>query len=227
MRRSETVVIHQPNLLPRLRVFCKIAQSTTWVVLDNVQYVRREWQNRTSLRFSRCPWRTYWLTAPVQYAPQSTHISDILLHDHGAFRSKVNAALTHSYGSSPHYEWLCAFVDNWLSMDYKSLLDLSEASTTVALEMLEISPRVIRASTMGVLENERSTRLLALSTSCAATTYLCGRGGRRYLNQEIFIQAGIGVTYQEMPDNLIHFADYSFLDYVAHHGPEALKQLHQ
>ncbi|MFE6746426.1 WbqC family protein [Kitasatospora purpeofusca] len=41
--------IHRPNLLPRLSVMAKILAADVWVVLDDVQYARRDYQHRARL----------------------------------------------------------------------------------------------------------------------------------------------------------------------------------
>lgn len=41
--------IHQPNLLPRLSTLAKIASCDVWIVLDDVQFVRRDYQHRARL----------------------------------------------------------------------------------------------------------------------------------------------------------------------------------
>ena len=44
------VSVHQPQYLPWLGYFDKIAKSDVFVFLDNVQYKRREFQNRNKIR---------------------------------------------------------------------------------------------------------------------------------------------------------------------------------
>ena len=52
--------IHQPNFLPRLSTLAKVCAADIWVILDDVQFSRRDYQNRCSrppaadLR-DRCP----------------------------------------------------------------------------------------------------------------------------------------------------------------------------
>ncbi|CAN3978238.1 WbqC family protein [Kitasatospora purpeofusca] len=41
--------IHQPNLLPRLSVLAKILAADVWVVLDDVQHARRDYQHHARL----------------------------------------------------------------------------------------------------------------------------------------------------------------------------------
>ncbi|MFE7111305.1 WbqC family protein [Streptomyces sp. NPDC057575] len=37
--------IHQPNLLPRLSTVAKILAADVWIVLDDVQFARRDFQH--------------------------------------------------------------------------------------------------------------------------------------------------------------------------------------
>lgn len=76
---TKTVVIHQPNFLPRIKVLIKIMLSDVWVIYDNVQYVRREWQNRVFLRDSQQ--REVLFTAATQKADFHEQINRILLYD--------------------------------------------------------------------------------------------------------------------------------------------------
>ena len=57
------VAIHQPNFLPRPKVLDKILSADLTIWLDNVQYVRREWQNRALVRDSSGG--HHWLSVPV------------------------------------------------------------------------------------------------------------------------------------------------------------------
>lgn len=41
--------IHQPNLFPRLITLAKLFATDYWIVLDDVQFTRRDYQHRTRL----------------------------------------------------------------------------------------------------------------------------------------------------------------------------------
>ena len=57
------VAIHQPHYLPWLGYMDKLDQAEAFVVLDTVQFVRREHQNRNRIREAN-GWM--WLTVPVK-----------------------------------------------------------------------------------------------------------------------------------------------------------------
>ncbi|MEV6297119.1 WbqC family protein [Streptomyces sp. NPDC051896] len=41
--------IHQPNLFPRLSTLAKLYTADQWIVLDDVQFARRDYQHRARL----------------------------------------------------------------------------------------------------------------------------------------------------------------------------------
>ena len=41
--------VHQPNFLPWLGFFAKVAQSDIYVVMDNVQFTKNCWTNRVKI----------------------------------------------------------------------------------------------------------------------------------------------------------------------------------
>ena len=67
------VTILQPSYLPWLGFFEQMSRSDKFVLLDDVQYTRRDWRNRNRIRV-RENW--IWLTVPVQ---QKSHFSQSLL----------------------------------------------------------------------------------------------------------------------------------------------------
>ncbi len=61
--------IHQPNFLPRLATLAKLFAADYWIVLDDVQFARRDYQHRARLADLDAPARHRWLTIPT-HLPQ-------------------------------------------------------------------------------------------------------------------------------------------------------------
>ncbi|MEU6485676.1 WbqC family protein [Streptomyces sp. NPDC046887] len=58
--------IHQPNLFPRLSTLAKLYAADCWIVLDDVQFARRDYQHRARLAALRDPRQRQWLTLPTR-----------------------------------------------------------------------------------------------------------------------------------------------------------------
>jgi hypothetical protein len=44
-----TCAIHQPNFFPRLSTIAKLYTADAWIILDDVQFARRDYQHRCRL----------------------------------------------------------------------------------------------------------------------------------------------------------------------------------
>ncbi len=226
---APVAVIHQPNFAPRLKVLQKIVAGDIWVVLDTVQYVGREWQNRCRLRHLDRAHRAFWLTIPV-HRPQgrATVISQVAVVDVARSKRLVERSVQTAYGRSVHAGWLREFVRRLVATPASSLTELATGSVTAALAMLGLTRRPRLASDLSAAVDP-TDRLVDLCCAVGARSYLTGSGGLRYLDPTRFARAGIAVGAQRWeppaPPARHPEAGYeqvSFLDYVARRGPDAL-----
>ena len=63
MSKNNIIVIHQPDLIPWIGFFDRLIKSDIFVVLDNVQYIRRGWHHRDKIKTAS---GSTWLTVPVK-----------------------------------------------------------------------------------------------------------------------------------------------------------------
>lgn len=221
------LAIHQPNLFPRLKVLQKIASSDAWVILDDVQYVSREWQNRAYLRYLRDPRRGFWLTLPVHAARgRASRIGELKVVDLGRFKNKAKISLDRCYGRSRFWSWIEHYYELWAAHSVESLDTAAALSSTLCLSLLRIPVNVVRSSRISVA-GYRSERLAGISAAVGAQVYIAGSGSRNYLEEAPFAELGISVAWQEWMTPTLHggldWRDVSFLDYVARYGPDRLR----
>ncbi|MFD4769906.1 WbqC family protein [Streptomyces niveus] len=86
--------IHQPNLFPRLTTLAKLFAADYWIVLDDVQFTRRDYQHRARLGALEEPDRRQWLTVPTHLPHgRRTLIRDALIDDPGRARRSTAGML--------------------------------------------------------------------------------------------------------------------------------------
>jgi len=91
---------HQPQYLPWLGFFDKLAQADVFVLLDNVQFRKNEWQNRNRIKG---PGGAQWITVPVRHRFPQT-IAEVELIESQPWRRKHLRALETNYGKAPFFE---------------------------------------------------------------------------------------------------------------------------
>ncbi|MFE2724070.1 WbqC family protein [Kitasatospora sp. NPDC059327] len=217
--------IHQPNLLPRLSVMAKILAADVWVVLDDVQHARRDYQHRARLGALNGD-ATRWLSLPTSLPNgRATLIRDARLTDPARSRRQVEGILREQYRASPFWhafaERLRLLLDQFDTTDRTA--QITEASTVLLLDELGWSGRVVRSSDLAARVG-RTQRLVDLCLAVGAGTYLCGTGGSKYIETGRFADAGIGVRLFTVPDTGVWTGAraLSAVHGLLVHGPEAV-----
>jgi hypothetical protein len=199
--RQVVCAIHQPNFFPRLSTLTKLFRADHWIVLDDVQFTRRDYQHRARVAPLHHPQDSQWLHLAVHLPDgRATRINDAVVVNADKGRRRTAMMLRERYRSSPHWPGLAEAIDQVLTAmrTTDQLSAITEASTLALLRLLGWSGTVTRSSAT-TCRSERSQRLADLAVAVDATTYLCGRGGMRYLNPTGFHQACVGVVPLRLP----------------------------
>lgn len=185
--------VHQPQYLPWLGYFDKIAKSDAFVFLDCVQYKRREFQNRNKIRLQDAG---RWLTVPVVYKGHSREKIGRILIDNGSdWQRKHWGSIKSGYSAAPFFKEHSDFFEEVYSREWVRLADLNIHIIKYILEYLKIDAPLYYESRIGT-SLEATDRILELCKKVGADTYLSGSGGKDYLEEEKFSRAGIKLEYQ-------------------------------
>ena len=229
--KAKRLVIHQPNFLPRLKVLQKIIAGDQWVVLDDVQFVIREWQNRSRIRFLKQPEKEFWITIPVHRPNgQKSLIKTIMILEPSRTKDNIYQSIWHAYRRSDFWDWIDEYSTTTLQYMKNDFTKICMQSTLICLSMLGIQRPTLLSSTLNT-SGRKSGKLLEICEVLNAEVYLCGSGGHSYLNENAFRVRNIKVEFQSwLPpsftskDENVSWRDISFLDFVARYGPDALKE---
>jgi hypothetical protein len=179
--------------MPWLGYLDKMDRCDVFVFLDNVQYKKNEYQNRNRIKTAH-GWQ--WLTVPTHYKfPQK--INEVPVDNSANWRTKHHHALLTNYGKSPFYKKYIEYFIELYQQDWHLLSDFNMASVILLRDLLGIQTKTIIASEMDGVRDDPSQRLVDLCMRLGADTYLAGTDGIRYMDVDVFRDAGIKVTFQE------------------------------
>lgn len=184
---------HQPQYLPWLGYFHKIASSDKFLFLDCVQYKKREFQNRNKIR---TPQGFLWLTVPVLTKGRyDQFLKEVEIDNTGDWAKSHWLALRTNYTRASHFHTYAPFFEETYARRWTRLVDLSIHIIQFLLKCFEIRTELLMESEIGT-EGKATERLIKLALKLEATTYLSGLGGKEYLEEDQFRKAGIGLVYQ-------------------------------
>jgi len=187
------VAIHQPQFMPWLGYFEKMDRADCFVLLDNVQFKKNEWQNRNRIKTAQ---GAQWLTVPVTFSFPA-RIDEVEVNDGVNWRNKHLQALRTNYAKAPHWEEMRESLEGFYERDWERLVEVNLASIGLLRKALGIDTELVIASDMDELSQEPTQRLVDICRKAGADTYLSGVDGAQYMEMERFAEAGIEVVFQE------------------------------
>lgn len=181
--------------MPWLGFFHKIALADVYVILDNVQYRRRYFQNRNKIR-TKEGWQ--WLTVPVEKEKRDALlIKDVAINNENLnWKSRNIQSLYHNYRKAPYFHNYWEEFKATYEKDLFALADLNLSLIKFFFKTLNMEKAIRLASELKV-SGEKGELIFNICTALRAKTYVSGISGKEYLDLKQFQEAAINIVFQE------------------------------
>jgi hypothetical protein len=220
------ITIHQPQYLPWLGYLDKIDKADVFVILDNVQFKKNEWQNRNRIKTAQ---GHQWITVPVLYRfPEK--INEVRINNKANWGRKHLQALITNYSKSTYFDNYKSFFEDIFSRSWDRLVDINIEIIKFLISALDLKTKLVIASDLKLRE-EPTERLVDICKMLDGNRYLAGKDGNKYMNLELFEQEGIDVIFQDFKHPVYHqlFGDFepcmSAIDLLFNCGDNSLEIL--
>jgi len=224
---KKSVAILQSNYIPWKGYFDLIAAVDEFIIYDDMQYTKNDWRNRNKIKTPR---GTEWLTVPTGQNI-NRRIRDVEIPV-GNWQTKHWKTLTANYAKAPFFQEISAWLEPlYLQQQHTHLSQLNIGLIREICQYLGIKT-VITCSWDYSLADGKSERLVELCRQAGASEYLSGPAARDYLDETLFVEAGLGLSwfdydgYPEYPQQWSEFTHYvTILDLLFNCGPQAAKYM--
>lgn len=207
---KKTVVIHQPDFIPYLGFFHRLLSADLFMILDDVQFLRRGWHHRDMIKTKD---GEKWITLGIKKAPQNTKINEIYLNNENWQKQHLNV-IKQNYIKAEYFEEIYPFIEKLYNQKYKMMIDINLASIKMLLELFDISIQINFSSKFRV--ETKSNQLLAdLLLKTDATHYLSGVGAKDYFDKIPFEKANIEVIWQDFKHPVYPQINGEFIPYLS------------
>ncbi len=228
MAQKKSVAIIQSSYIPWKGYFDIIDQSDNFILLDDVQYTKRDWRSRNKIPTAQ---GEKWLTVPVKvrgkYHQEIRHTE---VSDEGWHKSHWGI-IENTYRKAPFFKENAAFIrDIYHTAVQKYLSEVNFHFLTHLNEWLGISTPLSWSADYKVSEDDPTDRLVQLCVAENATTYISGPAAQSYLDTTRFSEHGIDVRYfdyghyqpyPQMQEGFSHFV--SIIDMIFMCGQETME----
>ena len=176
------ITIHQPEHLPWLGLFNKIAKAEKFVILDSVQYEKNYFQNRNRILGTN---GVQWIGIPVVNTKhmEGSIASTLISTDpkNLKWKEKYLQTIKQSYGKYPYFGEVYPLLENAINIDTPYFCEINIAIIKSFCDALDIHPEYVRSKDLQV-DGLKSSLILDICKEVRADLYIAGPSGRDYLD---------------------------------------------
>ena len=191
-----TVGIHQPEYLPWLGFFKKMIQCDIFVFYDDVQFKRKDFQNRNNIRTHD---GSTLLTVPVKSKLESL-IKDVKIDNTQRWSKKHVNSIHSNYTKSGYFEKYFSKLEKIYNKEFSTLVELNVEIIKFINKELKIKNKILFSSELNIHGNS-AEKILKICEVLNADTYITGTiWASKHLIINDFKNKNIEIKFQ----NLIH-----------------------
>ena len=188
------IAITQSNYIPWKGYFDLIAAVDELVLLDNVQYTRRDWRNRNIIKTAH---GARWLTIPVKTRGLYQQTIEETVASNDDWREDHWLAVKQSYERARCFSDFAVSVRAlYLGSTERHLSKINLEFLVALCRKLGIQTPLSSASEYAT-DGTKTARLIGICRSARATHYLSGPAAKAYIEPEQFEEAGIVLEYMD------------------------------
>jgi hypothetical protein len=191
-KAEKKIAIVQSNYIPWKGYFDLIASVDEFILLDDMQYTRRDWRNRNQIK---TPQGVQWITVPVKVRGKyhqkirETQIEGI---DWAVAHWK---ALAQNYRRAPYFAEIALWLRPlYLSENFTHISQLNRRLIEAICIYLGINTTITNSWDY-TMPNGKTERLAGLCLQAGGTQYVSGPAAKDYVDEKVFSDLGIKLTW--------------------------------
>jgi hypothetical protein len=226
MAKSQVVAIHQPNYLPWLGYFYKMANCDVFILNDYALHSSSSFTHWNKVKSSQGAVK---LTVPL--SKREVRIRDVVICEDGRWRKKHWRTIETCYRSSPFWAQYAEEFQSIYARPWEKLYDLNVALIKLIRKHLRIHTPLLVATELDSYTGTGTEPMVNVCRALGADVYLSGFGAKNYMDEDMFMQAGISVRYYDFAHPTYRqqygaFIDkLSSIDLLFNHGEDSLNIL--
>lgn len=187
------VAVEQPYFLPYIGYWQLLNAVDIFVILDDVNYIKRGFINRNSILVDG---KSYRFSIPVKGASQNRLIMDTRLCFEDKEKKRFLARIECAYGRAPQFSSVYSLMSDIINNDDDDLTGFIQYSLTAIAKYLGITTEIVKSSDMNK-DNSLTgqERIIEICKQIKADTYINPTGGRYLYDKVSFNKENINLFF--------------------------------
>lgn len=226
---DKKVAILQSNYIPWKGYFDMINMVDEFILFDSMQYTRRDWRNRNKIK---TPDDVKWLTIPVNVKGKYFQtICETTVSDEN-WKNDHWKTIVYNYSKAKYFdEYKVLFQELFHETAETYLSQINHRFIKAICSLLNIKTKLSWSMDYEIIEG-KTEKLIYLCQQAGATEYLSGPAAKDYIDETLFQEAGIKLTFMDYSGYLVYsqlfppfIHEVSVIDLIFNEGPNATKYL--
>ena len=210
------LAIMQPYLFPYIGYFQLISAVDTFIVYDDVSYIKGGWINRNRILVNS---KACFFTTPINDASSYVKIKDtsICSSSFNFWRGKFLKTIQASYKRAPFFdEVYMILTDTFEVREETTIGELATKSIINTSNYLGIKTKIIKSSSIFLNDNlSGQSRLIDICKKANAGSYINPIGGQEIYDKLTFYQNGIHLKFLKSKMHVYRQFDSDFIPWLS------------
>lgn len=223
------IAVMQPYFIPYIGYWQLINAVNTFVIYDDVNYIKRGWINRNRILVDG---ESHYFNIPVTDASQNKKINEIKVNlDFEQIEKKLRT-IEYEYKRAPYFDLIFPLFEKVLMCNETKLSSFIENSLFIICDYLDIKTEFIESSSINKNCGARGQeKILDICKALNAKEYYNAFGGQKLYSFNEFRKKGIQlnfikskhITYKQF--NNVFQSDLSILDIMMFNSQKRIKEM--
>jgi len=192
------LAVMQPYLFPYIGYFQLINAVDSFVLYDDVSFIKQGWINRNRILVSGKP---LFFTVPIKKQSSFKRISETEIVEDQRWLKKVLSSLKYSYGKAVYFNEAMDIVTGVLCAKTRLISEMASISLVSICNYLDIGTKFIyNPDGYNNSSLKKEDRIIDICLKEGADEYINLIGGKELYSKEKFQAKGIGLHFLEPKD---------------------------
>lgn len=201
------VAVMQPYLFPYIGYWQLIGAVDKFVILDDVNFIKRGYINRNSILINHKP---FMFSVPIKSASQNRLIMNTKLNFDERDRQIFLARIENTYKKALMFEKVMPYIERIIKNENDDLTDFIEYSLREIMSYLNIHTFLLRSSQIDKDNSlSASKRIVEICRRLNAEVYINPSGGRNLYRAEEFAKDNIKLYFLDTRFNKVEYKQFN------------------
>jgi len=225
--------VMQPYFFPYIGYFQLLAAVDVFVILDDVNFIKRGWINRNNILLRGAP---HLFSLPLEKASQNRLICETKLNFSNKDKDKFLKTIQVAYKKATHYSKFYEVLESIIWYDDVDLTSFIHNSFDVVCSYLDVDAKIVRSSKLDKNDSLKAQeRIIEICKIVGADLYINPPGGKElYVDSDFeknninlkFIVTNLNsVAYKQFGSNFV--PRLSFIDVLMFNSKDEIKEMLQ